>query len=71
MPKALLIYPPEDQVVAVDRLLQGFAGLPAGVKATHAVRDAGGPSRHVLAGDILAPENNAPSVALITQFLGQ
>ena len=71
VPRALLIYSPEDQVVAVDRLLQGFAGLPAGVKATHAVRDAGGPSRHVLAGDILAPENNAPSVALITQFLGQ
>lgn len=67
--KALLIYSPDDQVVSVERLLKGFEALPANSKSIHIVQDGGGPSRHVLTGDILAPENTAPTAALITAFL--
>ena len=31
--------------------------------------EGGGPARHLLAGDIMAPENTAPLAALIVEFL--
>lgn len=69
VPKAMLIYSPNDQVVSVQRLLRGFERLPAGEKAVHQILSGGGPSNHVLAGDILAPENNLTTSAMITSFL--
>jgi alpha-beta hydrolase superfamily lysophospholipase len=69
VPKAMLIYSPNDQVVSVKRLLRGFERLPAGEKAVHQILSGGGPSNHVLAGDILAPENNLTTSAMITSFL--
>jgi alpha-beta hydrolase superfamily lysophospholipase len=69
VPRALLVYSAEDQVIDVDRAVAAFTRLPAGDKTTHRITGAGGPSGHVLAGDILSPESNAEVVRLITGFL--
>lgn len=65
---ALLVYSPQDSVVSVPQLLAGFDSLPAARKQARPM-SGGSPSRHVLAGDILAPENNAPLAAAVTAFL--
>ena len=57
------------QGLRCERLLRGFERLPAGEKAVHQILNGGGPSNHVLAGDILAPENNLTTSAMITSFL--
>jgi pimeloyl-ACP methyl ester carboxylesterase len=67
--RAMLIYSPQDQVVSVERLRDGFARLPAAEKQVLEIEKGGGPSNHVLAGDILAPENNALTSERIVAFL--
>lgn len=69
VPRAFLIYSPEDRVVSVDKMLDGFERLPAGDKvmlATTATNDPGG---HVLAGDILSPTTTAETVEQIVSFV--
>lgn len=63
VPQAVLVYSEEDQVVSVPRFRAAFETLRADSKAVLPIADGGGPSRHVLAGDILAPENTAPLVS--------
>jgi len=71
VPSALLIYSPNDDVISVPRVLDGFARLPARRKEVIAVEDPRSLSRHVLTGSILAPAETLPTVERIVQFLGR
>jgi esterase/lipase len=66
---ALLIYSPQDDVVSVPRLLDGFERLPARRKEVVAMDDPRSLSRHVLTGAILAPAETLPTVEQIVDFL--
>lgn len=66
---ALLIYSPQDDVVSVPRLLNGFERLPAQRKAVIAMDDPRSLSPHVLTGAILAPAETLPTVERIVDFL--
>lgn len=70
VPRAMLIYSPGDEVVSVPLLLENFERMPAGEKSVNQILDGGGPSNHVLSGNILAPQNNLTTVAMISSFLG-
>jgi alpha-beta hydrolase superfamily lysophospholipase len=67
--RAVLVYSEDDQVVSVPKFKAAFEALPATQKYRLPIADGGGPSRHVLAGDILAPENTAPLVGALTELL--
>ncbi len=69
VPKALLLYSPEDRVVSIDKLLEAFDTLPAATKAAHAMSADGDPGRHVLAGDVLSPESNSVTAERIVSFV--
>lgn len=69
VPRALLVYSPEDRVVAVDRLLAAFETLPAVVKEVDARTATADPGRHVLAGDILSPATTPAMVDRIKDFV--
>ncbi len=69
VPRALLIYSPEDRVVAIDRLLAAFEALPAAVKEADARTETADPGRHVLAGDILSPATTPAVVSRIAEFV--
>jgi len=69
VPKALLLYSPDDQVVSVDKVLAAFESLPAATKAAHAMPADGDPGRHVLAGDVLSPQSNAGLAERIVSFV--
>lgn len=68
-PKALLIYSPDDEVVSVPKLLDRFDALDVQYTQVHTVTAGGGPSNHVLAGDILAPENTHKTVEQVCTFV--
>ncbi|MEE4278601.1 MAG: alpha/beta fold hydrolase [Halieaceae bacterium] len=68
--QALLIYSPEDDVVSVPRLLDGFERLPAARKEIERVDRPRSLSKHVLAGSILGPSETAPMVDRIVRFMG-
>lgn len=69
VPSALLVYSPQDDVVSVPKLLDGFARLPAQRKATIAVDAREALSAHVFTGDILAPEQTPLTVAAVLDFI--
>jgi len=69
VPKALLLYSPEDRVVSVDKLLAAFDTLPAASKAAHAMPADSDPGRHVLGGDVLSPASNAELTERIVNFV--
>ncbi len=66
----LVLYSPEDQVVDPRAIRETFELLGAEAKRLVEV-EGGGPARHVLAGDIAAPENNDRLVAEVLSFLGE
>jgi alpha-beta hydrolase superfamily lysophospholipase len=66
--RAVLVYSEDDQVVSVPKFKAAFDALPARQKYRLPIAD-GGPSRHVLAGDILAPQNTAPLVSALAELL--
>lgn len=69
VPKAMLVYSPKDDVVSVDKLLAGFALLPATAKETLRIDEPRSLSPHVLTGDILAPGTAAELSVSISEFL--
>ena len=69
VPKALLLYSPEDRVVSVDKLLAAFEILPAASKTALAMPADGDPGRHVLGGDVLSPASNAELAGRIVSFV--
>lgn len=69
VPRALLVYSPQDDVVSVEKLLAGFAALPAGHKEIQVIENPDSLSPHVLTGDILAPNTSAATARLISDFV--
>jgi len=67
-PPTLVLYSPGDQVVDPRETERYFRELGASPKRLVAVERAG-PANHVLAGDIVAPENNARVVGEALAFL--
>ncbi len=65
----LTLYSPNDEVVSVDRMQAALARIDSSRKVAIALDGSGDPSNHVLAGDIMAPENNAEVVEHIVRFL--
>ncbi len=64
----LMIYSPADQVVDPDEVEEVYARIPE-PRAIVRIDDPAGPSSHVLAGDLLAPDATGPTTERIVTFL--
>lgn len=69
VPQALLIYSPQDDVVSVEKLQDGFERLPARRKGVVTMDKPRSLSPHVFTGDILGPDEVAPTVEAIVGFV--
>ena len=65
----LVIYSPDDQTVDTRAIIAAFQQMGAKAKKLVAYGQAGDPSRHVLAGDILSPGSTDPLAHMIADFL--
>ena len=65
----LTIYSPADTVVDIGWIIRGFGQLDSPRKELVEIDGSADQSNHVLAGDIMAPENNAPLTELISNFV--
>ena len=66
----LTLYSPNDGVVDTEWLLRAVAQMRSPRADTIAIEQSGDPSNHVLAGDILAPDNNAEIADHVVRFVG-
>lgn len=64
----LVAYSPEDQVVDPDRIREWYDSITSPQRELLEVYDAGDPSDHILAGDILSPHTTARLVTRIAEF---
>lgn len=64
-----VIYSPADRVVDTGRILAAYEQIDSRGKELVALPGSGDPANHVLAGDILAPENNGTVSHLIVAFV--
>jgi alpha-beta hydrolase superfamily lysophospholipase len=65
----LVLLSPDDTVVSPAATKQAFAQIDAPRKKLVEIEDAGDPSNHVLAGDILSPTSTDDVAALIVDFV--
>jgi hypothetical protein len=65
----LTIYSPADTVVDTDWIIRGFEQLDSPRKQLIEIPGSDDMSNHVLAGDIMAPENNIPIAETIVGFV--
>lgn len=65
----LVLLSPDDTVVSPEATKQAFARIDAPRKTLIAIENAGDPSNHVLAGDILSPSSTDDVAALIVDFV--
>jgi alpha-beta hydrolase superfamily lysophospholipase len=65
----LVLLSPADEVVSPQATRQAFERIRAPQKRLIEIEDAGDPSKHVLAGDILSPGNTAGVAAIIVDFV--
>ena len=65
----LVLVSPDDEVVSPEATRQAFERIEAPRKALIEIEDAGDPSNHVLAGDILSPGSTDDVAALIVDFV--
>ncbi len=65
----LVVYSPQDQVVSAERTEARFPEFGSENKRLVPVEEAGDPSNHVLAGQILSPENTEPIAEIIRDFV--
>ena len=65
----LTIYSPADTVVDVGWIIKGYDQLDSPRKKLVEIAGSGDRSNHVLAGNIMAPENNASLTDLISEFV--
>ena len=67
--QVLVIYSPEDKVINAQKVEQAYAQLGSPIKAIQPITHHVNLLNHVLAGDILAPENTASVVKLVLDFV--
>ena len=65
----LVIYAPDDKTVDTTAIITAFQKIGAEEKKLVVYAQAGDPSRHVLAGDILSPDSTEPLARMIVDFL--
>jgi len=65
----LTIYSPADTVVDIDWVIKGFEQLDSPRKQLVEIPASSDMSNHVLAGDIMSPENNIPVTGYIVEFV--
>lgn len=65
----LVLHSPDDQVVSVSAMEQGFAQLGSTIKSRIEVPNAGSDNRHIIAGDLFSPATTAEVKTEILQFL--
>ena len=65
----LTLYSPKDQVVSIDRLRTSIAQIDSPRLRTVEIPGSGDPANHVLAGNILAADNNETIVNEIVDFV--
>lgn len=68
-PSLLVMYSPEDNVVDTGRIVAAYEQIDSPQKALIRVPGSGDPSNHVLAGDILAPQNNKTVAGDVVRFI--
>jgi esterase/lipase len=65
----LVLLSPHDTVVSPAATKQAYENIEAPRKALVEIEDAGDPSHHVLAGDILSPASTDDVAAMIVDFV--
>jgi len=65
----LTLYSPADTVVDIDWIINGFEQLDSPRKQLVEIPGSDDQSNHILAGDIMAPENNRPVTEYIVDFI--
>jgi len=65
----LVLYSPADTVVDTARITGTFAQIAGPHRQLVEILESGDPSNHVLAGDIMSPQNNALVTARIVSFI--
>lgn len=68
-PRVQVFYSPNDTVVSVPALLAAFELIRSPQKEIIPVLETGAPSAHILAGDIISPNNTLPIAARIVEFV--
>jgi esterase/lipase len=67
----LVIYSPNDQVVNPKETEKRYAQIGSEIKEIQSIEDCGNPENHVLAGDILAPNNTDAVKKIILDFISR
>jgi esterase/lipase len=65
----LVFYSPADTVVETDRIVEAFGEIDSPHKQLIVIPASTDPSNHVIAGNIMSPENNGPVSQDIIQFV--
>ena len=68
-PRAQFIYSPNDQVISVPALRSAYAALQSPQKEVIKVLTTGAPTAHIIAGDIISPDNTNVLAGQITDFI--
>ena len=68
-PRVQVFYSPEDSVISTTALLSAYEKIQSRQKAITSIMETGSPSAHILAGDIISPNNTQPMVEQIEAFI--
>jgi len=68
-PRVQVLFSPDDQVVSIPALRSGFASIQSPQKSIVEIPETGSPSAHIIAGDIISPDNTAWIAGEITDFV--
>jgi len=67
----LVIYSPNDQVINPKQVELAYSRIGSEVKQLNPIEQSGNPENHVLAGDILAPQNTQVVENIIFEFISE
>jgi esterase/lipase len=68
-PRVQVFYSPNDSVISASAVLSGYEKIESTQKAIVSVLETGSPSAHILAGDIISPNNTQLMVEQIEAFI--
>ena len=68
-PRVQMFFSPDDQVISVPALRSAFETIQSPQKTIIEIPETGSPSAHIIAGDIISPDNTAQIAAEITEFI--
>jgi alpha-beta hydrolase superfamily lysophospholipase len=68
-PRVQVLYSPNDRVLSISRLRSGYASIQSPQKAIIEIEETGSPFAHIIAGDIISPDNTARVAEDISKFI--